>query len=414
MTTSIIVGELRTGRRITQIPVSGASFSVLHRATGDVSIDIPLGATEFRDLERQWFGARYFGDGMLVGPTSFPVAATPVWLPGQGMRAEFLSAVDPLRCFLAIADGDHIYEGGPIWQHAYNAGTDVLTVRAGGMRSIFDYRLVLGLLASWPNGNPAEWEQVFGGLSLGTIAKRLVQLAQQYTGGELPIDLPADAGGSHERTFKGFELPTVLSVLDALMGVQGGPDIAFEPYFAEDGAAVRWRMRTGTPADPLVHQAGGDHIFDASVPKSPVKGINVTVDATKVNTRKWEIGSGIDKTALMAFDEDLALVQHGYPFTETAARRTSVEEQPTLDAWASGDLASTLRATQTWTFDVEASALRGARCGDWAMVKPPASNTYLRMRLPVSQQGYRARIVGLRGGLGRFVTVTCMPTMEVR
>lgn len=414
MTRSIIVGELRTGRRITQIPVSGASFGVPHRGTGDVSIDIPLGATEFRNLERQWFGARYFGDGMLVGPTSFPVAATPVWLPGQGMRAEFLSAVDPMRCFLAIADGDHIYEGGPIWQHVYDPATNRLTVRAGGMRSIFDYRIVLGLLASWPNGNPAEWTQTWSGLSLATIAKRLVQLAQQYTGGELPIDLPPDESGTHEREFKGNELATIGSRLDQLMGVQGGPDIALEPYFADAGTAVRWRMRTGTTADPLLHQAGDDHVWDASVPRSPLKGIRVTVDASNVTSQQWEAGSGIDTAALIERAVDTTLVDHGFPFLEGVERRTTVEERSTLQSWAAGDLAGRLRPTQTWTFDIEESALNGARCGDWVQLKPPTSNTYLRLRGLAMDRPQRTRIVALRGGLGKFVTVTCMPTMEAR
>lgn len=411
---SILVGELRTGRRITQIPVQDSSWSVPHRGTGDVTVQIPLGATEFRNLERKWFGGRFFGDGMLVGPTSFPTTGTPVWRPGQGMRAEFLAALDPARCFLAVAEDDHIFEGGPIWQHVYDPASDVLTVRAGGMRSVLDHRIVLGLLASWPNGNAAEWVQTWSGLSLGTIAKRLVQLAQQYTGGELPIDLPADEAGTHRRTYKGYEGATVLTRVTELMGVAGGPDIALEPYFTSDGQGVRWRMRTGTEADPLLHQAGDDHVWDGSVPKAPIKGIRVTRDATEVVSHQWEIGSGINTTTLMSGRSNTELVDHGFPVLESVGRRTTVDEQRTLDLWAVGDLAGHLRPTQTWTFDVDVSALGGARCGDWVRVVPPKSNTYLRLLLRASRDGYRARIVGLRGGLGQFVTVTCMPTMETR
>ncbi|MFB9953523.1 hypothetical protein [Cellulomonas denverensis] len=177
---SILVGELRTGRRITQIPVSGASWSVQHRGTGEISVDIPIQAEDFRNLEREWFGGLYPGmPGLYPSDETFPEAATPVWRPGDGLRSEFLSAIEPARCFMAILEDDIVVEAGPIWAWDYTDSRGILKVKALGLRSLFNHRYVMGVLASgW-----ASWSVTYSGLSLGTIAKRLVALAMSHSGG---------------------------------------------------------------------------------------------------------------------------------------------------------------------------------------------------------------------------------------
>ena len=416
MTRSILVGEVRTGRRIATIPVSGASWSVAHRGTGDISVDIPLNAGEFRRLERVILSGLYPSSLLFPGPNVFPQAETAVWRAGDGLRPEFLTAVEPARTFLAVLEGDHVIEAGPIWAHDYDYSTGSLKVKASGLRSIFDHRHVMGVIAGtdW-----ATWAVTYTGLSLGTIAKRLIQLLMTHTGGTLPIVLPDDetaaSDADHTRTYKGSELATVATRLDQLQGVIGGPDIAFEPRLTSDRLGVEWVMRVGTEAQPLLYQAGGDHVFDTRVPRGGVSGLSVHRDGGGLASRSWATGSGMDEALLMARADDTTLTDGGFPLLEVSESRSTVEVQATLDRWASGNLAATGAPWMTWTATVRAdmSPLLGSyRCGDFAKVWVPASHPYLSLLLPAGF--HRARIVNVAGGLGPDVKLTFAPTMEAR
>ena len=159
MTRTILVGEVRTGRRIATIPVSGASWSVAHRGVGAIDVDIPLGAAEFRKLQRNLSG---------------------VWRPSGGLRPEFLTAIEPARTFMAVLEGDSVLAAGPIWAHDYDDTTGSLKVKAASsIASIFDHRIVMDVISgtAW-----AQWAVTYTGLSLGTIAKRLIQLLATHNG----------------------------------------------------------------------------------------------------------------------------------------------------------------------------------------------------------------------------------------
>lgn len=420
---SILVGEVRTGRRITQIPVSGASWSVKHRGTGDISIDIPLDADEFRTFERSYYGGLYPGPGVFPSDFTFPEAATPIWKPSGGLRPEFLSAIEPGRCFLAILEGDYVIEAGPIWGWDYQHG-GTLKVTARGMRSLFEHRYVMGNIASaWQ-----QWTVTYSGLSLGTIAKRVVQLTESLSGGDLPIVYQADEAGSSTRTYLGSDLSTVLSRLDDLSGVIGGPDIAFEPRLTSDRMGVEWVMRTGTTADPLLHQVGDDHVWDSRVPRGHVSGLSVSRDATAMAQQAWVTGAGADEALMMARRTagqigapDLR--DYGFPLLETADSRPTVEEQATLDRWAEGNLSGALRPWQTWKMSALATPtdsngspagpqLGQYRTGDWAKVWVPKSHPLLGLLLP--EGFHRTRILNISGGLDEFVNLDLAPAMEAR
>jgi len=415
MTRSILVGEVRTGRRIATIPVSSATWSVAHRGTGDISVDIPLNAGEFRRLERVIHG-QYPSGSLFPGPTTFPTAEAAVWRAGQGLRPEFLTAIEPARTFLAILEGDSVLEAGPIWAHDFDIATGVLKVKASGWRSIFDHRLVMAAIAGtdW-----ATWQVTYSGISLGTQAKRLIELLMSHTGGELPIVLPDDEtavdDADHTRTYKGFELATVQSRLDQLMGVINGPDIRFDPRLTADRMGVEAVMRVGTEAEPLLFQAEADHVWDFRAPRGGVSGLSVHRDAGGLASRSWVTGSGMDEALPMARADDPTLTDGGFPLLEVSESRSSVEVQSTLDSWAAGNLAAAAAPWMTWSATVRAdmSPLLGSyRCGDFAKVWVPKAHPYLSLLLPAGF--HRARIVNIAGDLGPNVNLTFAPVIESR
>jgi hypothetical protein len=416
MTRSILVGEVRTGRRIATIPVSNATWAVAHRGTGTIDVDIPLNAGEFRKLERIIHG-QYPSGSLFPGPTTFPTAEAAVWRAGQGLRPEFLSAIEPARTFLAILEGDSVLESGPIWAHDYDYATGILKVKAAGWRSIFDHRYVMAAISGtdW-----ATWSVTYSGISLGTQAKRLIELLMSHTGGNLPIVLPEDETAAddadHTRTLKGFELATVASRLDQLQGVQGGPDIAFEGRLTSDRMGLEVLMRVGTEAQPLLFQVGGDHVFDTRVPRGGVSGLSVHRDGAGLASRSWATGSGMDEALLMGRAPDnTTLTDGGFPLLEIAEAHSSVEVQSTLDAWAAGNLSAAAAPWMTWSASVRAdmSPLLGSyRTGDFAKVWVPKSHPYLSLLLP--EGFHRARIVNISGDLGPNVNLTFAPVMESR
>lgn len=412
-----MVGEVRTGRRITQIPVSDASWSMVHRGDGEIRIEVPLDAQDFARHEREIIG-QFPGPNLWPSPETYPTSSFAVWRPGDGLRPEFMAALQPGRCFLAVLEGDTVLEAGPIWSWDYEYG-GALKVNARGMWSLLEHRFVLADLAdAW-----AEWAVTYTSLSLGTIAKRVVQLAETAPGGDLPIVYQADEAGVHERTYNGYDLATVRERVEQLMSVEGGPDVAFIPRLTADRMGIEWVMRTGTNAEPLFYQAGGDWVFDSRVPRGGVAGLSVKRDATRLAQRSYATGAGMQTALLMARATDTSLINAGFPLMETREARSSVEDASALWQVAAANQAASARPWTTWRLEVQAhpTADNGApagpqlgqyRPGDFVRVWVADDHPLLSLMLRAGF--YRARILNVSGGLGDMVTIDLAPVMEVR
>lgn len=407
MTRTILVGEVRTGRRIATIPVSGAGWSSVLKGIGAVDATIPLSAAEFKVREKFTLGL-YPGTDVYPSPDTWPMAETTAWRLGQGIRAEFLTMIEPARCFMAMVDGDTILESGPIWPHNVGAGDTAVKVGATNWRSIFDRRRVMGPIDSgW-----AAWQVTYNGLSLGTVMKRLVQLAMSHTGGNLPIVLPDDllvtADDFHTRTYKGAELGVVNDRLNQLSEVLGGPDLAFEGRFTADHMGVEVLMRTGTEADPMLHQAGADRVWDLRVPRGSVKGLAVSRDGSGVASRSWVTGNTTSAGLLMSRADSTVLLDANWPLLEVAENRSTVESQATADSWAAGNLAASARPLMTISLSTNAP-VGSMRPGDFGLIYPPKDHylALLRPDLP-----YRVRVASMGGSLDPWTDLKFVAAME--
>lgn len=338
-------------------------------------------------------------------------------------------AAAPGRAMLACAVGDVVLAGGPVWAHRYSRTTKALKLYASGMWSYFDYRYVLPIVAATigvdqftipdPSAagktkpNPAVGTYLTG-WEYGTIAKKWVQQAQAWTGGNVPVVFEADRVGTRERNFEGADFKNVGTVLRQLSQIEGGPDIRFMPRLTADRLGIEFLLQTGTDASPLL--TGGPHLWDVTAPSSPVSAFEVNVDASRLAGTAWATGGRSMDTALVARSIDPTLTDRGYPLLESLdSSHTSVSEQSTLDGYAVE--ATTLGRTpvETWDFTVEANQqpmLGSFWEGDWCDATVAAYDPETGAGDPYlyEKQESRRRIVSLSGD-ARALTVD-VKTME--
>lgn len=398
-----ILGNLRTGRRILDLPVLTSSWN--DRLLAPESITV---TTDLNDPDAQSLDLR--------------------------------NTSTPAMTFLAVVEGDRILAGGPIWTRNYDADKRTLTLGASGLGSYFNYRHILPLLAAtmpvdeWtvtiPDpDNPTETITVANpllstthtNLHLGTIAKKLVQQAELWTGGDLPIAYQGDAAGIHGRTYDGISFKPVLEALDDLANVIDGPEYRFSPRFTPDKLGVEWLFETG---DPLIVSPSVAS-WNVSVPDSPVSGLSVAEDGSVLAGLSWAQGGRQSDTLLIAREEDTTLTDVGFPLMETLdTTHSSVSVQETLDGHAADNLAN--RVQETWsftakTFPTDADGnpagpqLGQYRVGDYAELVMAPFDAETGMGDPFLHEGgvTRHRIIGLSGDeKGEDVTVTLAPRLE--
>lgn len=404
---SALVGELRTGRRLVALPYSGGSWSIAAGSAGDITVKLPLQAAEYQRLTPVLTGGLWPGPDVWPSETTFPQSVVTRWVPGSSPRKDIKGATEPTRTFLAILADDRVIEAGPIWSRT-ETDDGALEIKALGLRSLWDHRLVLNPLTNMQSpGAVAASVLSYSGVSLGTVAKRLVQEAQAHTGGTLPVVLPADEAGTAERTYPGYELASVGQRLSELSEVEGGPEIDFVPRLTGDRTGIEWVMRVGTTAQPQLVQAGLDWMVDTSVVRGSLGGLSVTEDASNVANRAFAKGSGTDTATLISRAAvDSTQLDAGYPLLESAGSYSSVLEQGTIDAHAAGDLAANNRPWQTWKLKVPVDSRVGAaRPGDWWSIRVGEG------RVLVEPGMYRSRMASMSGSLDSdFVDVSLVPT----
>lgn len=369
MTTTILFGELRTGRITDIIDATACGWGQVSNDAGPI-------------------------DGVTV--------------PEDEVRSKNLrQSAQAARCFLAVDVDGVIQEAGPIWSRTWNYEKAELTLGAAGLWSLFDHRKVLRVLAAGLRVQDAGF--TVSGTDLGGIAKALVSQAMQHVGGNLPLDLGATYASDRTETFPGWKLLTVGDQLrEFTKRESAAPDIRFRPIYTTDRMGIRWQMECGTEAQPLLTQTGDDWYFDASVPKGPVVGINTDEDATVMAERAFVTGNGTEDATLISTATDTSLINSGFPLMEAEESRSTVELQDTLDGHAQNLLERTARPVEVWKVTVRKEAATQVLAGHYARVIPKSSDAWLG----TNGEAYM-RIKSKSGNLGDNVTLNMYPVRTV-
>ena len=323
VTTRVIVGDLLTGRRILDVPFSQLSWTVSRNAADSISVTIPLTSRLVR-------------------------------------RLDLRNATTPAKTFLAVLLDDVPIAGGPIWRRQYDKARGSLDLAAAGMWSYFDHRHVIPALAASegvvdPITGESINDTVLTNLSNGTMAKRLVQQARTWTGGNVPIVFQDDEVGPYERTYLGATLKNVGEALTDFVDLANGIDIRFMPRLTSDRLGVEWVLQTGTLAQPEL-RSSIVHRWDYTAARPSIRNLSEVEDATTMAGLAWLTSGRQDGTALAVQSSDGVLSAAGYPLLEIAdASHSDVSLEATLQNYADNAILLGRAPVSAWSFEAKAS-----------------------------------------------------------
>lgn len=402
--TRYIIGDLRTGRRILDLPVLKGPWDDKLDTAETIRVTVDL-----QDPDVQALGLR--------------------------------NTATPTKAFLGAVEGDTIKACGPIWTKHYNRDDSTMELGAKGLMSIFDHRLILPLLAAnldvgqWTIPDPSDNTKTipnpalttqYNGIWWGTMAKRLVQQCLSWTGGNIPIVFQADeidGVADHTKTYLGADFKPVGEALRQLSELDGGPEINFQPRFTSDMLGVEWVMQTGTVAQPL--------IFGQSVPQwnltvgaSPISNFQIDEDGTGMASLSWATGGRQADDVLVSRAYDSTLVDRGFPLMEVLdSSHSTVVLQSTLDKYARQNLQNARAPEETWSFDVQAypvdedgnpagPQVNSYNVGDFCEIVIAPYDPEAGVGDPYIIEGgtFRRRIVGISGDeLSETIKIQCVP-----
>jgi hypothetical protein len=399
--TRYIIGNLRTGRRILDLPVISGPWDTRLLADGSITVRVDLNDPDVQALDLD-------------------------------------NAAQPAQAFLAVVEGETIVAAGPIWTSDYSRDDRTLKLGAKGMGSYFDYRSILPLLAATVGvdqftipdptdasktiPNPAL-TTALSSLSLGTITKRLIQQAQTWTGGNVPVVFQDDEAGTHDINYFGLDFKRVKEAIADIANRENGSEYSFHPRFTADLLGVEWLFRTGTNAEPLVTSQSVP-LWDVTASKSPVSELTIGKDGSQFVSLGWQVGGRQEDTVLVARGYDTTLVDAGFPLMESVdSSHSSVSVQGTLDSYSTAMVRAGLSPYEVWSFTAEARPTDEAglaagpqvgqyQVGDFADLVFAAwdpttghGDPYLKTKRTV-----RHRIIGLSGDeQGRTIKVSLAP-----
>lgn len=245
---------------------------------------------------------------------------------------------------------------GPIISRPYES-FDRVDIDCSGIRSILARRFVINELSNW--SQLAASSIIYKGISLGTIAQRVVKQAQRKPGGSLPITYPipeqtAVDNADHTRTYKGFNIQNISAddILTKLSNVIDGPDVMFRPRLITD-SELTFDMFHGTEDQPRITQTTTP-VWDITAERSPVSNIQVIMTGTYQTSRVFSLGAGQDTKRLIRVSTNLDGVKQGFPLLETEINAGNSENPAVVQNHALSTLKANTNMLQEIQFTVRA------------------------------------------------------------
>lgn len=295
-----IAADLRTGARITELPLSGLSFS-----------------SRLNDV------------GQASGKLTLPAPSTTA---NRALATLLNDAVDEARRMLIIERDNVIVWCGIIWVAGYNDNDQTRDIRASDEGSYWRRRLI-------------SYDKTFTSSTATTIAQTVIATAQAAQGGNINVTVVREINAAYTEpsvtlTLDQYELRTVGEVIEELAKADGG--FEYDYTYAWNGSGtVDKTLTLSYPRRGRNYLASG-HVFEV--------GRNVTEfswpsDGTRVANKVWATGNGEGDAMLISSAADTYQILPGssggpgYPLLEemTASKRTrGTDGQAQLNALTAG------------------------------------------------------------------------------
>jgi hypothetical protein len=348
--TRVIVGDLRTGRRWSDVPFLDVSWSSRLGTYDTVTVKVTLADPDVVELDLRSSAA--------VG-----------------------------KSFIGVVEFDVFVAAGPVWDQSWDADSNVLTMSASGWETYFSHRVILPPRAAdqsaypiiLPTGttpivvgpddtreagdsNPAV-DTTITGYDWGSIASLLAQQALSWPGSPGIFVFPALVAGSRTRTYKASELKNVYDAMKELSSVENGPEIRWETRWTADRKDIEVLFRAGTNSNPRL-TSPQTHRWDLSVEESPLSKLKVDVSGSNLAGQAWLNGGRSVNKALIRRGYNPTLVSEGYALFETVDSHPTASLQTTLDEYAAEIVRVGSKPTELWSFVVQDVDLAVGDYGD--------------------------------------------------
>ena len=383
---TFIIGDVLTGRRIQTLPALSGSWSESINDVGEITATVSLRNSVVKKL-------------------------------GLAESAQTGKA------FLAAIEGDTVLQAGPIWDHDYDGDRRRLTLRANGLLSYFDHRVVLPVLAgrlpSDPNTDTLYMPQQLDAdapfpnatdttRSLQGIMVGLFTQAMSWTNGNVPLTLPSVIAGTNERAYRGSDLASVWERARGITQVLNGPEVRVTGQYTSDRLGIQWVAEIGTPTQPLIFSPQRQ-VFYVGNDKSSVTKLRVQISGNQMGSQAYASGGRSVGQSIVSASSDSTLTSAGFPLLDLVdSSHSTAQDLTTLQGYSDELVLRGRKPTSVWSLTHNVSTqpfLSSFRAGDFADVRV-ISDPYLAIKT------HGMRIIG-RSGDERSKTVNLQFAPEV-
>lgn len=211
-----------------------------------------------------------------------------------------------------------------------NEDFDSVSLSCLGIRAVLSRRIAVTEMSDW--SKLAKSTIKYTGMSLGTIAKRVIERVQEKPGGNLPITYPvADEftanDANHQRTYQGFNVQNINAddILTKLANVINGPDFMFKPRLLSP-SQLTFDMWHGTEKNTRIFQ-NNTPIWDSTAAFGAVVGAQTIMSGDQQTSRVFSLGAGMDQGQIITVATNNGPLVRGFPLLETTINSGNSENK---------------------------------------------------------------------------------------